>query len=404
MSAPIAYRRLAILLAVLSALGPFCIDTYLPAFPEMGQRLGATPLQVQQTLTAYLLPFALMTLWHGALADALGRRRVILGALVLFGLASLGCTLAASIEQLWLFRALQGMTAGAGIVVGRAVVRDVFQGAEAQRLMAHVAVMFALAPAIAPIIGGWLHVAFGWRSIFLFLVLATLGLGLACWRWLPETLAPEARQSLHPGYLLRAYRSVLTSPGFLSACLAISLNFLGFFIYVMSAPVFLMQHLGRSETEFYWLFVPAMAGLMAGSWISGRLAGRLSPHATVLRGYALMGLGTALNLAVSFGLPPGLPWSVAHLLVYNLGMAMAMPCLTLLALDLFPRQRGLAASCQTFLQSLMNTVAAALLAPLLWGSPRHLAVGSALLLALGLGAALLQRRLVPPSPPRPSSS
>ncbi|HET7776352.1 MAG TPA: MFS transporter, partial [Azospira sp.] len=124
----ISYRHLAILLATLSALGPFSIDTYLPAFPEMGQSLGATPLQVQQTLTAYLLPFAVMTLWHGALSDALGRRRVILAALALFGLASLGCTLATSIEQLWLFRALQGITAGAGIVVGRAVVRDVFQG------------------------------------------------------------------------------------------------------------------------------------------------------------------------------------------------------------------------------------------------------------------------------------
>jgi DHA1 family bicyclomycin/chloramphenicol resistance-like MFS transporter len=385
----ISYRLLAVLLATLSALGPFSIDTYLPAFPEMGQSLGATPLQVQQTLTAYLLPFAIMTLWHGALSDALGRRRVILWALVLFGLASVGCTLATSIEQLWFFRALQGMTAGAGIVVGRAVVRDVFQGAEAQRLMAHVAIMFALAPAIAPIIGGWLHVAFGWRSIFLFLVLATALLLAACWRWLPETLAPETRQPLHPGYLMGAYRAVLTSPGFLSASLAISFNFLGFFIYVMSAPVFLMQHLGRSETEFYWLFGPAMAGLMGGSWISGHLAGRITPRATALAGYVLMGLGAAINLAVSFGLPPGIPWSVVHLLVYNVGMAMAMPCLTLMALDLFPRQRGLAASCQTFLQAGMNTVAAALLAPLLWDTTRHLALGSTLLLALGLACTLL---------------
>jgi len=388
----IAYRHLAILLAALSALGPFSIDTYLPAFPEMGRSLAATPLQVQQTLTAYLLPFAVMTLWHGALSDALGRRRVILGALVLFGLASLGCALAQSIEQLWLFRALQGITAGAGIVVGRAVVRDVFQGAEAQKLMAHVAIMFALAPAIAPIIGGWLQVAFGWRAIFLFLTLATLALLLACWRQLPETLVPEQRQPLHPLYLLGAYRQVLTSAGFLSASFAVSCNFLGFFLYVMSAPVFLMQHLGRSETEFYWLFAPAMAGLMAGSWISGRQAGRLSPLATTLRGYVLMFLGAAINLAVSFSLPPGLPWSVAHLFVYNVGMAMAMPSLTLLALDLFPRQRGLAASCQTFLQSGMNTLGAALLAPLLWDSTRHLASGSAVLLCLGLLFTLIHAR------------
>ncbi len=391
----IAYRHLAILLATLSALGPFSIDTYLPSFPEIGSSLGASPLEVQQTLTAYLLPFAVMTLWHGALADALGRRRVILVALVLFGLASVGCALATSIEQLWLFRALQGMTAGAGIVVGRAVVRDVFQGAEAQKLMAHVAIMFALAPAIAPIIGGWLHVAFGWRSIFVFMVLATLALLLACWRWLPETLPAAARQPLHPGYLLAAYRAVLTSRGFLSASFAIAFNFLGFFLYVMSAPVFLMEHLGRSETEFYWLFGPAMAGLMLGSWVSGRLAGHLSPLATVQRGYGLMAVGLALNLGVSFDLPPGLPWSVLHFVVYNVGMAMAMPCLTLMALDLFPQQRGLAASCQAFLQSVMNSLAAALLAPLLWGSTRHLALGSACLLVLGAACTLWYAREAP---------
>lgn len=392
----ISHRHLAILLACLSALGPFSIDTYLPSFPEMGKALGASQVEVQQTLTAYLLPFAIMTLWHGALSDALGRRRVILWALGLFGLASLGCALATSIEQLWLFRALQGMTAGAGIVVGRAVVRDVFQGPQAQKVMAHVAIMFALAPAVAPIIGGWLHVFFGWRSIFAFLVLSTLALALACWRWLPETLAPEDRQSLHPGYLLDAYRATLTSPGFLTACLAISFNFLGFFIYVMSAPVFLMQHLGLAETQFYWLFGPAMTGLMAGSWISGRLAGRVTPYATILMGYGLMGLGEAINLLVSFSLPPGLPWSVVHLLVYNIGMAMAMPCLTLLALDLFPQQRGLAASCQTFLQASMNGLMAALLAPLLWDSTRYLALGSVLLLGLGLVSTLAHARITRP--------
>jgi len=235
-------------------------------------------------------------------------------------------------------------------------------------------------------------VLFGWRAIFLFLTLATLGLLLTCWYRLPETLKTEQRQPLHPVYLVRSYRQVLTSAGFLSASFAISFNFLGFFLYVMSAPVFLMQHLGRSETEFYWLFGPAMAGLMAGSWISGHLAGKLSPYATTLRGYGLMFLGAAINLAVSFGLPPGLPWSVAHLFVYNVGMAMAMPCLTLLALDLFPRQRGLAASCQTFLQSGMNTLGAALLAPLLWGSTRHLASGSTVLLALGLACTLAHAR------------
>lgn len=151
-------RGIALLLASLSALGPFSIDTYLPSFTAIAERLGASQIEVQQTLSIYLLSFAAMTLWHGAIADRYGRRRVILVALGLFGLASLGCMLAGSIEQLWFWRAMQGMTAGAGIVISRAIVRDLFDGAAAQRLMAQITMMFALAPAIAPVIGGWLQV------------------------------------------------------------------------------------------------------------------------------------------------------------------------------------------------------------------------------------------------------
>ena len=246
-------RGIALLLAALSALGPFSIDTYLPSFHAIGESLQATPLEVQQTLSAYLLPFAVMTLWHGAISDAFGRRRVILAALVLFGIASAGCVFATRIEHLWLMRGVQGISAGAGIVISRAIVRDLFDGPPAQRLMSHITMMFALAPAVAPVIGGWLQTLFGWRSVFAFLVLMTAVLGFACWRLLPETLPPARRQSLHAGYLGRTYWKVLSSPPFLFACAALSFNFAGFFIYVLSAPVFLMRHLGVPDTGFIFL-------------------------------------------------------------------------------------------------------------------------------------------------------
>ena len=390
-----ATRGIAALLAALSALGPFSIDTYLPAFPDIAATLGASQLDVQQTLSAYLLSFAAMTLWHGAISDRFGRRRVILWALALFGLASLGCVFASRIEHLWFWRALQGISAGAGIVISRAIVRDLYDGAAAQRLMAQITMMFALAPAVAPVIGGWLQVAFGWRSIFAFLVLATLALFLACWRLLPETLPPERRQSLRPAYLGRTYWQVLTSPPFLLACLALSLNFAGFFIYVLSAPVFLMQHLGLPETAFLWLFGPAMGGLMAGSWTSGRLAGKLSLNCSIALGYAVMATAAVANLALNLGTgtAPALPWAVLPLFVYTFGMSLAMPCLTLFALDPFPAQRGLAASCQTFLQSGFNGLSAALIAPLLWGSTRSLALGMGGLMLAGGLAALARHRL-----------
>ncbi|HSG22118.1 MAG TPA: multidrug effflux MFS transporter, partial [Azonexus sp.] len=370
-------RSIAFLLAALSALGPFSIDTYLPSFHEIAEKLGATQLQVQQTLSAYLLAFAVMTLWHGAISDRFGRRRVILVALGLFGIASAGCAFATSIEQLWFWRAMQGITAGAGIVISRAIVRDLYDGASAQRLMSQITMMFALAPAIAPVIGGWLQTFFGWRSVFAFLVLSTAALWFACWKLLPETLPPEKRQSLQPAYLGRTYWKVMTSPAFLFACAAIALNFGGFFVYVLSAPVFLMQHLGIPETGFLWLFGPAMAGMIGGSWLSGRLAGKISLSRTIALGYLLMIIAATANLALNLALPPALPWSVMPVFLYTVGMALTMPCLSILALDPFPAQRGLAASCQTFFQSGFNTVVAALIAPALWGSTLSLAGGMA---------------------------
>ncbi|MCG2575859.1 multidrug effflux MFS transporter [Dechloromonas sp. XY25] len=386
-------RGIAVLLAALSALGPFSIDTYLPSFREIAENLHATPLEVQQTLSAYLFSFAAMTLWHGAISDRFGRRRVILVAISLFAFASAGCMLATRIEHLWFWRAMQGITAGAGMVVSRAIVRDMFDGSAAQRLMSQITMMFAFAPAIAPLIGGWLQAYFGWRSVFAFLVLSTGSLWLACWKLLPETLPPEKRQSLRPAYLATTYWKVVTSPHFLTACAALALNFGGFFLYVLSAPVFLMGHLGVSETGFLWLFGPSMCGLLSGSWLSTRLSGKLSLPRCIALGYVIMGSAAAINLVINLTLPPGLPWNVVPIFIYTFGMSLATPCLSIFALDPFPAQRGLAASCQTFFQSGFNGLTAALIAPALWGSTLTLSLGMAGLLFGGGMAALLHQCL-----------
>jgi DHA1 family bicyclomycin/chloramphenicol resistance-like MFS transporter len=161
--------------------------------------------------------------------------------------------------------------------------------------------------------------------------------------------------------------------------------------------VFLMTHLALPETAFLWLFGPSTAGLLSGSWLSGRLAGKISPGRTIALGYAAMATAALLNIGVNLALPPGLPWSVLPLFVYTAGMALAMPSLTLLALDPYPTQRGLAASCQTFFQAGFNGVVAALIVPALWGSTLNLALGMAGLMALGGIAALAHRksRLLP---------
>lgn len=376
--------RIALLLAGLAALAPFSIDTYLPAFPAIAADLGASRLQVQQTLTAYLAPYAFMMLWHGTLSDAWGRRLVILASLVVFVLASAACAFSSRIEHLWLLRALQGLSAGAGMVVGRAIIRDLMHGPEAQRLMSHVAMIFALAPAVAPIIGGWVFGLLGWQAVFGFLALFGTLMALASYRWLPETLPPEARRSLHPVALWAGYRQVFSRPAFLLLAGALALNFNGFFLYIMSAPVLLLEHLRVSPQGFGWLFIPCVSGVVLGSYLSGRLAGRAGTRRTARLGYTLMGAGAAVNLAVNLLLPPGLPHTVLPLALYTTGMSLAMPALTLQALELFPHQRGLASSCQGFLQISVNTASAALVGPLLWDSTLGLASGMALFLVLGL--------------------
>lgn len=375
---------LTVLLAALAAVGPFSIDTYLPAFPQIGTALQADNLALQQTLSIYLFTFSLMTLWHGALSDSFGRRPVILAGVAVYGLASLGCTLASNIEMLWLMRGLQGFSAGAGMVVSRAMVRDHYAGPTAQRLMSHIAMMFAVAPAIAPMIGGWLLGLAGWRATFAFLTLMALALWLACWLRLPESLASEKRQPLSPGPLFRNYRRVLGHGGFLATSIGIGCSFGGFFVYVLSAPVFLMEHLGLGPRDFHWLFVPATAGMMSGAWFSGRVAGRWSSRRTLGTAFALIGTAALFNLLAAALLPPLLLPSLLPIPLYTLGMSLAMPTLTLRSLDFFPDNRGMAASCQSFLQTLLSAGIAAFVAPTLWGSRLGLALGMTSLGCLGI--------------------
>ncbi len=368
---------LAILIAALAMLGPFSIDAYLPAFHEIGREFGAPPIAVQQTLSIYLFAYAFMMLWHGALADALGRRPVVLASLALYALATLGCAIAGNIETLWLFRALQGLCAGAGIVVGRAIIRDRFHGAEAQRLMSQITLVFGVAPAIAPVLGGVLLNAFGWRAVFW--VLLVLVIALLTWasKRLPETLAPSARQSLLPRHLWRNYVNVLRRPEFLLLAAIPALNFAAFFLYIASAPSFLMDLLGVSSYGFAWLFIPMITGVMIGAFVSGHVAGLMTPRRTIGLGYILMFIGVAADLGVAALVPPGVPWHVLPIMIYSMGSSVTMPSATLLLLDLFPTMRGLASSLQGFVHFVLAAVNAGTIAPLLAGSLLTLALGMA---------------------------
>ncbi|MGH8702288.1 MAG: multidrug effflux MFS transporter [Burkholderiales bacterium] len=374
---------LAVTLAGLVMLGPFSIDTYLPSFPAIQRAFAVTPLEVQQTLSAYLVAFAMMTLFYGALSDSFGRRPVILVCLAIYVLGSIGCTFAQSFPQLLFFRGAQGCSAGVGWVVGRAIVRESFPGHDAQRLLSLITMIFGLAPALAPVIGGWLQGAFGWRAVFAFLTLFGALQLAVCWLALPETHPREKRQPFAPAPLFRTYLRLASSPRLALLCFAVAFNFAGFFLYVASAPAIIYGLLGLTEYHFPVLFVPGIAGIMVGAFLSHRMAGRVSRQRTVRIGYLVMFGAAAFNVGYHALYPAALPWTVLPYAAYAVGMALAAPSVQLLVLDLFPENSGTASSLQGFTHAVFTAVTAALVAPLLSGSGLTLALGAFGLLTLG---------------------
>jgi DHA1 family bicyclomycin/chloramphenicol resistance-like MFS transporter len=376
----------AALLAALATLGPFSIDAYLPAFAGIQASLNASTLEIQQTLSAYLFAFALMFLFHGALSDSFGRRPVILVALAIYTLASIGGALTQTVQGLIAWRVVQGLSVGAGMVVGRAMIRDLFGAEDAQRLMSMVTLFFGLAPAIAPIIGGWLFVGLGWRAIFWGLAVVGLALVVVSARFLPETLEPQSRQAFHPVALLKGYEEVGINFKFLFLSLAAGFNFNAFFLYIVSAPMFLGKHLGLGPQQYAWLFIPSIAGIMIGSQLSGRAAGRLTSRQTVQRAYIFMVVAAAGNLAYTFLTHPTVPWAMVPIFFYGIGFAMAMPSITIITLDLFPTRRGMAASLQGFVSGMVNTLTAGVISPALSVDLHSLALGMAGMLVAGWGS------------------
>ncbi|WP_269532140.1 multidrug effflux MFS transporter [Chitinimonas sp. BJYL2] len=377
---------LVLLLAGLAMFGPFSIDTIFPVFPEMERALGIDAVQMQQTISVYLLAYALMALLHGPMSDALGRRVVILTGIVVFVIASIGCALSTSLGQLLVFRALQGFSAGSGLIVGRAIIRDCFHGATAQRVMSRITMVFGVAPAIAPIIGGLIGTRLGWEAIFWFLTLFGIALLAVCWRWLPETHPPSERSPLKPGPLFGRYLDMLRNPQFMWLCLSGSFNFSALFIYIASAPAFVLTHMQMGPTDFGYFFVPAIMGMMTGAYLSGRRAGRHTPGSNVRLAYRVMLLAGMVNIAYCLWAPQlSWPWAVIPVMINGAGISLAFPTLTLLLLDLYPHERGTASSLQSFIQLTISALVAGVVSP--WLAPQAAGLATGAFCATLIGAA-----------------
>jgi DHA1 family bicyclomycin/chloramphenicol resistance-like MFS transporter len=401
MQAPIR-RSLPWLLAALSMIGPFSIDAVFPAFPLIGGHFQVDEVALQQLISVYLLTYAVMSLFHGAISDAVGRKPVIVAGMLGYALASAGAALSTSVAMLLACRGIQGACAGAGLVVGRAVIRDSLEGDAAQRLMSQVMMIFGVAPVIAPMVGAQLLGLGGWHGIFWVLTGFTLALAaLLVWQ-LDETHPPARRSRFALKPLLAGYAAFGRDRPFWPLLISSSVNFAGLFLFIASAPRIIRELLGLSVQGFPWLFVPVVAGLVGGAWLSGRLAGRRGVGFTVNLGYAVMLLACALHVGLALALPqPRLPWSVLPLIMHGVGVQLAFPTLTLLLLDRFPQRRGGISSVQAFASLLLNGAVAGVLSPLLSASLLHLALGASAMTVVGALSWHWYRRITraPRTPP-----
>jgi DHA1 family bicyclomycin/chloramphenicol resistance-like MFS transporter len=356
-----------VVIAGLTMIGPFSIDTPFPAFPDIQRDLGVGAAGTQQLVSSYLLAFGLMCLFHGPISDAVGRRPVILGGVAVYAVASLGCLLAPSMPVLLACRVLQGLAAGGGVIVGRTLVRDLYDGPDAQRLMGRVMMIFGLAPAVAPIIGGWLLELGSWRVIFAFLVVFAVLAMVATVVVLPETHPVENRTPLRVGALLRNLVRVGGSLGFHRLAWAGAFVFGGYFLYIGAAAIVVVDLLHRGEQDFWMLFVPLIGGMIAGSWANSRAAGRVPLSVTISAGLVVSLLAAVVNVGVASA-TQALPWVMVGPTLLGAGVGLAYPNLQLAVLDLFPHVRGSAASATTFVSLLLNAVSAGVLAPVLASS------------------------------------
>jgi len=370
-------RSLTVILACLGMVGALAIDTYLPSIPAIGREFAVGPLAVQQTLSLFLFCFAFMMLFYGTLSDSFGRRPVILAALSVYTLASLGAVFAPTFGALLACRALQGLAAGAGSVIGQAIVQDRYahDQAHAQRIMSHIMMVFGLAPAIAPVLGGWLHVTFGWRATFVFLAAFGALMILLVYKGLPESLPRAQRHAFHGVAIARNYLMVLRRPQFLLLAVAVGLAFGGLSLYIGSAANFVMGILHLPETAFAWLFIPMIGGMTVGSAWGGKAAARIAPARMIWLGFAIMGAAALLSVGYNTWFSAAIPWAVLPLGIYTFGLAVAMPAIQVGALGLFPDNRGLASSMLAFIQMMLFALVSGLVAPLLFDSALKLALG-----------------------------
>jgi DHA1 family bicyclomycin/chloramphenicol resistance-like MFS transporter len=351
---------LTLLLSLLTALGPLSMDMYLPSLPDIGHALQATTAQVQLTISSYLFGFAAGQIIYGPISDRFGRRPVLLAALVLYGVASIGCATTQSIGALTAARFVQALGGAGSIVLARAVVRDLYSGVRAGRELSLMGSITAFAPIVAPVIGGVLQTAFGWRSSFVLLVIFAAVSGMAAARLLPETLRQRTSGPFSLAAMGALYRSVLVHRGFLAHLGILTAAFVGLFAWISGAPVVMQSaSYGLSPIVFGVTFAVATAGYMLGTNIATRMVMRAGLDRTIGIGTVVLAAGgLTMAAVVALGLTH-VAWLVGAMTIYLTGLGLALPQAMAGALTPFPDRAGTASSLMGFTQQSAAAITAA---------------------------------------------
>ena len=350
---------LTALLAMLSMLGPLSMDMYLPSLPDIAHVLQAPIARVQLTVSSYLIGFAVGQVVYGPLSDRRGRRPVLLAALGLYLASTLVCAATQSVGPLIAARFLQGVAGSGATVLARAIVRDLYSGVRAARELSLIGSISAFAPIMAPMIGGVLQTAFGWRASFIAMSAAAVIGAVVAGRLLPETLRRRASEPISLSYLLRSYSAVLRHRGFLAYLGILTASYAGLFAWISGASVVLQDVYGLSALAFGIIFALGSGGYMAGATAAARLVVRFGLDRTLGLGAVFLaagGVGSAVVVAapISNG-----AWLVAVMAIYLAGLGLSLPQAMAGALTPFPDRAGTAASLMGVVQQTAAAIVAA---------------------------------------------
>jgi DHA1 family bicyclomycin/chloramphenicol resistance-like MFS transporter len=335
---------LTVVLALLTALGPLSTDMYLPSLPAIAAGLGASAGQTQMTLSAFLLGFAAGQFFYGPVSDRVGRKPVLLFGLGLFTLASLICALSPNIEVLIGARFLQALGASGPIVLGRAIVRDFYEGPRAGRELSRMGTIMGVVPALAPILGGLIAQFSHWRMTFGVMILCGAGLAATVLLRLPESIRRKSEAPISFLSILRGFRVLLGHPGYRTYVGLSMLTYGGLFAFISGSSFVLQGLYGLSELAFAFSFATVVTGFIGGTALAQRLVGPRGLDGTIRLGVASLALGGALMLVlVALGVPSSFAIT-GPMAVYGLGVGLTMPQSMASALMPFPDRAGAASS------------------------------------------------------------